>query len=66
MGMKPKQVLELRKRLELTQRELADEIGATQETVSRWETGAHPPRGANLKALRNLAEKAKRKRKERK
>ena len=66
MGMKPKQVLELRKRLELTQRELADEIGATQETVSRWETGAHLPRGANLKALRNLAEKAKRKRKERK
>jgi DNA-binding transcriptional regulator YiaG len=60
--MKPSEVVKLRARLGLTQRQLAEYIGATQVTVSRWETGAHPPRGANLKALKDLAAKRKGKR----
>jgi len=60
--MSPKQVLKLRKSLGLTQQALADLIGAQRHSVARWETGVHEPRGANLKALRELAAKAKRKR----
>jgi DNA-binding transcriptional regulator YiaG len=60
--MTPKEVVKLRERLGYTQRQLAERIGATQVTVSRWETGAHPPRGANLKALRDLTAKRKGKR----
>jgi DNA-binding transcriptional regulator YiaG len=30
--------------------------------VARWETGIHKPRGANLKALKELARKAAKKR----
>jgi DNA-binding transcriptional regulator YiaG len=58
--MVPKEILALRHQLGVTQQQLADMIGATRESVSRWETGAHPPQGANLKALRDLAEKTKR------
>lgn len=39
-----------------------DIIGCRQHTVARWEIGEMKPRGANLKALRGLAERAKRKR----
>jgi DNA-binding transcriptional regulator YiaG len=55
--MKPKEIITLRKRLGLTQGALAAEIGASRETVSRWESGKHPPEGANLKALRDLAQR---------
>jgi DNA-binding transcriptional regulator YiaG len=61
--MSPNQVRKLREALKLTQQQLADLIGAQRHTVARWETGVNEPRGANLKALRELAEKAKRKRK---
>jgi len=30
-----------------------------QHTVARWETGQNEPKGANLKALKELAAKAK-------
>jgi DNA-binding transcriptional regulator YiaG len=53
-------IVMLRRQLGLTQQQLAERIGASRETVSRWENGAHPPQGANLKALRELAERAKR------
>jgi DNA-binding transcriptional regulator YiaG len=55
--MTPKQILKLRKDLGLTQQQLADRIGAARESVARWETGVHPPRGANLKALSEMAAK---------
>ena len=58
--MTAKEVAALRKQLGLTQQQLAQKIGASRESVSRWETGAHPPEVANLKALRYLAERAKR------
>jgi len=56
--MSPRQVLKLRKALGLTQQGLADLIGAQRHSVARWETGVHEPRGANLKALHELAAKA--------
>ena len=57
--MSPQQIRRLRKALNLTQQQLADMIGARQHTVARWETGRNEPRGANLKALRELIAKAK-------
>jgi len=56
--MSPREVKRLRKALGLSQQALADLIGCQQHVVSYWETGKHKPRGANLKALRELAEKA--------
>ena len=56
--MKPKEIIKLRKKLGLSQGQLAERIGAARETVNRWESGAHPPQGANLKALRDLAANA--------
>lgn len=60
--MTPQQIKRLRKAFDLTQQQLADAIGCLQHTVARWEIGQNEPRGANLKALKALAEKAKRKR----
>jgi len=60
--MSPRQIQGLRKTLDLTQQALANIIGASQVSVARWETGVHEPHGANLKALRELEQKAKKKR----
>lgn len=57
--MTPRQVKALRNALGLTQKQLADMIGAYQPTVTRWERGANQPKGAYLKALQNIAAKAK-------
>jgi DNA-binding transcriptional regulator YiaG len=59
--MTPKQIVKLREALGLTQRQFADRIGAQQPTVARWESGRNEPRGANLKALKELEEKLKKK-----
>ena len=48
----------LRVRLGLTQRDLADVIGVRQQTVSEWETGMYRPRGASVRMLRAVAERA--------
>jgi DNA-binding transcriptional regulator YiaG len=56
--MSPTQVRKIREALGLTQQQMADFIGATQVAVARWETGIHKPRGANLKLLKQLAQKA--------
>jgi DNA-binding transcriptional regulator YiaG len=61
--MTARQIVNLRKALGLTQQRLADLIGARQHTVARWETGMHQPRGGYLKALRELQQKAKTKKK---
>jgi len=63
--MSPNQIRKIREALGLTQQQMADFIGATQVAVARWETGLHKPRGANLKLLKELAQKAAKKRKER-
>ena len=44
-------IAELRKQLRITQRELADMLGVTNRTVSKWETGAGMPDIGVLPAL---------------
>lgn len=48
----------LRQHMELTQDELAGELGVRQQTVSEWETGAYRPRGASERLLTIVAERA--------
>jgi transcriptional regulator with XRE-family HTH domain len=48
----------LRERMSLSQRELADELGVRQQTVSEWETGMYRPRGASARMLRVVAERS--------
>ena len=42
----------------LTQQELADELGARQQTISEWETGMYQPRGTSATLLNIIAERA--------
>lgn len=51
-------VQSLRRYLGLTQRELAEELGVRQQTVSEWETGSYRPRGASRRLLGLVAERA--------
>ena len=44
--------------MDLTQDELAGELGVRQQTVSEWETGAYRPRGASERLLSIVAERA--------
>lgn len=55
----PKKVKALREYLGLTQTQFAEELGILQQTVSQWECGYHTPKGASVKLLRLVAEKAK-------
>ena len=48
----------LRRRLGLTQGELASELGVRQQTISEWETGLYRPRGASARMLRIVAEQS--------
>ncbi len=48
----------LREHLGLTQREMADELGTRQQTISEWETGVYQPRGASRTLLTLVAERA--------
>lgn len=49
----------LRRHLGLTQRELADQLGTRQQTISEWEKGMYKPRGASSTLLSIIAERAK-------
>jgi DNA-binding transcriptional regulator YiaG len=55
----PQQIRRIRQSLKLTQKQLADRIGAQRHTVARWETAVNEPKGAYLKALKELADKLK-------
>jgi putative transcriptional regulator len=48
----------LRRHLEMTQQELAEELNVRQQTVSEWETGQYRPRGASERLLGVVAERA--------
>jgi len=52
------QVRALRQHLGLSQRELAEELGTRQQTISEWETGLYRPRGASARLLTLVAERA--------
>jgi DNA-binding transcriptional regulator YiaG len=48
----------LRRHLEMTQEELARELGTRQQTISEWETGMYQPRGLSERLLSLVAERA--------
>ena len=48
----------LRLHLNMTQREMADELEVRQQTISEWETGLHQPHRSTLKLLSMIAERA--------
>jgi DNA-binding XRE family transcriptional regulator len=48
----------LRRHLGLSQRDMAEEMGVRQQTVSEWETGLYRPRGASARLLAIIAERA--------
>jgi DNA-binding transcriptional regulator YiaG len=48
----------LRNHLGLTQRELAEQLGTRQQTISEWEKGLYQPRGTSSTLLTIVAERA--------
>jgi DNA-binding transcriptional regulator YiaG len=48
----------LRQHLEMTQDEMARELGTRQQTISEWETGMYQPRGLSERLLSLVAERA--------
>ncbi len=51
------QIRALRRRLGMTQQQLAAELNVRQQTVSEWETGQYRPRGASERLLSIVAER---------
>lgn len=56
--MEPKEVLELRTSLGLTQGEMAERVGVNRTSVTHWENGRHAPSGPALRLLAMLREQA--------
>ena len=54
----PDDVRDLRRKLGITQQALAETLGVRQQTVSEWETGLYRPRGASVRVLDFVAERA--------
>lgn len=52
------QIRALRQHLQLTQEEMAAELGTRQQTISEWERGLYQPRGASATLLTIVAERA--------
>jgi DNA-binding transcriptional regulator YiaG len=48
----------LRTHLNLTQNEMAEQLGTRQQTISEWEIGMYKPRGASATLLSIVAERA--------
>jgi DNA-binding transcriptional regulator YiaG len=53
-----KKIHALRDHMKLTQREMADELGTRQQTISEWEKDMYKPRGASATLLNIVAERA--------
>lgn len=51
-----KAIRRLRRHARLSQRELAEELNARQQTISEWERGAYAPRGTSARLLTRVAE----------
>ncbi|NLW51366.1 MAG: helix-turn-helix transcriptional regulator [Candidatus Brocadiaceae bacterium] len=54
-GLSSEQVREIRQKAGLSQRELADKLGVSANSVSNWETGRSAPRSRTVHALTALA-----------
>jgi len=52
------QIRALRQHMQMTQRELADDLQVRQQTISEWETGLHTPHRSMQKVLSMIAENA--------
>ena len=50
------EIRRLRRHAGLSQRELADELNARQQTISEWERGEYAPRGTAARLLTRVAE----------
>jgi len=48
----------LRDHMQLTQQEMADQLGTRQQTISEWEKDMYKPRGASATLLNIVAERA--------
>ena len=48
----------LREHLQLTQAQMAQELGTRQQTISEWEVGMYKPRGGLARLLTIVAERA--------
>ena len=55
------EILEMRKRLGLTQQELADKLGVSQQLVSYWETGQREPKKEHQALLAEFEREMRRK-----
>lgn len=53
--VKPKEIVQLRRKLRLTQHEFARRLSVTQAQLSRWETGQAKPRSVYVRQLREMA-----------
>ena len=53
----PERIKALRDHLGMTQRQLADELGVRQQTISEWEVGVYIPRRSTQKYLSLIAER---------
>lgn len=51
-------VRKLRRHLAMTQRQLAQELGTRQQTISEWELGMYTPKGTSVRLLSMIAEEA--------
>lgn len=56
--MDAQEVKEIREKLKLSQRELADKVGCTSQTISNWETGQKRPHKMFIKRLIELKDGA--------
>lgn len=52
--MKPEEIREIRDKLRWTQQVMADEMGVSRNTVTRWESGNREPSGMALQFLKHL------------
>jgi putative transcriptional regulator len=48
----------LRRHMDMTQQQMAEELGTRQQTISEWETGMYRPRGGMNRLLTLVAERA--------
>ncbi len=57
-GWEATSIRSLRRHLRLSQTGMAAELGTRQQTVSEWETGLYRPRGASVRLLTIISERA--------